>query len=98
MYPGAETLIEQEDAQTLETPIVSVEVQKHFDYVERLPTKYDQDFFNGLMENQPSIRCVCVAGHLHHGKTLLMDMLVQQSFVKDWDLEKNYRWTDTRAD
>jgi U5 small nuclear ribonucleoprotein component len=82
----------------LETPIVNVEVQKNFDYVEKLNTKCHYEFFEGLMENQPSIRCICVAGHLHHGKSLLMDMLVQQAFVKDWNPERNYRWTDTRVD
>ena len=50
------------------------------------------------MENQPSIRCVTVAGHLHHGKSLVMDMLVQQAFIKNWNLERNYRWRDTRVD
>jgi|JI61114C2RNA_FD_contig_41_1380384_length_2906_multi_4_in_0_out_0_5 U5 small nuclear ribonucleoprotein component len=50
------------------------------------------------MQNPKSIRNVCIAGHLHHGKTLLMDMLVQQTHVKNWNLERNYRWLDTRVD
>lgn len=50
------------------------------------------------MKNQRLIRNICVAGHLGHGKTLLMDMLIQQTHLRKWDLEKNYRWMDTRTD
>lgn len=75
-----------------------MEVEKNFDIVEKLEPICNQEFFEGLMENQPSIRCVTVAGHLHHGKSLVMDMLVQQAFIKNWNLERNYRWTDTRVD
>jgi 116 kDa U5 small nuclear ribonucleoprotein component len=41
-----------------------------------------------------------VAGHLHHGKSLLMDILVQHTHVRNptWNLEKNYKWLDTRVD
>ena len=27
-----------------------------------------------------------------------MDMLIQQTHLRKWDLEKNYRWMDTRTD
>lgn len=27
-----------------------------------------------------------------------MDILIQQAHVKDWNLERNYRWMDTRVD
>jgi translation elongation factor EF-G len=30
-----------------------------------------------LMKNQALMRNVCFAGHLSHGKTLLIDMLIQ---------------------
>ena len=41
-----------------------------------------------------------MTGHLHPGKTLLMDLLIQQTHVRkpDWNLDKNYRWLDTRID
>jgi len=32
MYPEAEIMIEQEDRQTLETPLVSTEAEKRYDY------------------------------------------------------------------
>ena len=53
-----------------------------------------------LLKNDHCVRNVCVTGHLHHGKTLLMDLLIQQTHVRkpDWNLDKNYRWLDTRID
>ena len=50
------------------------------------------------MKCQPLIRNICIAGHLGHGKSLLMDMLIQQTHLRKWDLEKNYRWMDSRVD
>ena len=51
-----------------------------------------------LMKNQALLRNICIAGHLAHGKTLLLDMLIQQTHIRKWDLDKNYRWMDTRTD
>lgn len=52
------------------------------------------------MKNGNVIRNICVAGHLHHGKTLLIDLLIQQAHVRrpNWNLDKNYRWLDFRKD
>jgi U5 small nuclear ribonucleoprotein component len=40
------------------------------------------------MGNNALIRNVCIAGHLHHGKTLLLDMLVQETHLRKptWNL------------
>lgn len=35
------------------------------------------------------IRNVAVVGHLHHGKTALMDMLVYETHKLVWDADKN---------
>lgn len=88
MYPEAEIMIEQEDRQALETPIVQTEADKKYDISEPLATYYHTDFMLELMKNQHLIRNVCVAGHLHHGKTLFLDMLIQQTHVRkpDWNL------------
>ena len=51
-----------------------------------------------LMRNQALVRNICVAGNLGHGKTLLLDMLIQYTHIRKWDLDKNYRWMDTRYD
>jgi U5 small nuclear ribonucleoprotein component len=100
MYPGAEIMIEQEDRQTLETPLVSTEAEKNYDHEEPLTTYYETQYLLDLMVNPALVRNVCVAGHLHHGKTLLLDMVVQQTHLRKptWNLEKNYRWLDTRID
>lgn len=37
------------------------------------------------------IRNVAVAGHLHHGKTALVDMLVFETHKLDWDSDKQVR-------
>ena len=37
------------------------------------------------------IRNVAVVGHLHHGKTALMDMLVFETHKLDWDADKPVR-------
>ncbi|KAH6565724.1 hypothetical protein BASA62_007082 [Batrachochytrium salamandrivorans] len=41
------------------------------------------------------IRNITVMGHLHHGKSLFMDMLVEETHEIDWSLKKNERYTDT---
>ena len=59
------------------------------------------------MSQKPDlIRNVSICGHLHHGKTLLCDMVVQQTHIppkqpgkpREWDLNKEYKWTDNRRD
>lgn len=82
----------------METPIIAKAQPKIFDLVESLQPNYSLEFANSVMQHPKSIRNVCIAGHLHHGKTLLMDMLIQQTHIKNWNLERNYRWMDTRVD
>jgi len=43
------------------------------------------------------IRNVAVVGHLHHGKTALMDMLVFETHKLVWDADKpvNYNFSRT---
>jgi U5 small nuclear ribonucleoprotein component len=45
-----------------------------------------------LMSYQESVRNVCVVGHLHHGKTALMDMLVYETHQMDWDVDRPVRF------
>lgn len=80
--------------------MVSTEADKSFDYEEPLQTYYETQYLLDLLKNPHSTRNVCVAGHLHHGKTAIMDLLVQQTHLRkpDWNLEKNYRWLDSRID
>lgn len=65
-------------------------------------TTFSLDYLSGLSTKPTLIRNVMVAGHLHHGKTLLCDMLIQQTHNTKrreyWDLKKELKWTDNRKD
>ncbi|KAL2610071.1 hypothetical protein R1flu_028644 [Riccia fluitans] len=100
---GVETLVMDEDAQPLEEPIIKPIKTKNFEVAARegLSTYVQTDFMLGLMSNPSLIRNVALIGHLHHGKTLIMDMLVEQTHeIKTLNpsSEKHLRYTDTRID
>ncbi|KAK4550106.1 hypothetical protein LTR36_003073 [Oleoguttula mirabilis] len=79
--PDVETLVQEEDTQTLQQPIVAPVEHKKFTVEEtNLPTVYfDRGFLTDLMSFPEQIRNIAFCGHLHHGKTTLMDMLVAQT-------------------
>lgn len=114
-----ETLVENEDAQPLEQPIIApIKVKNIEASGQRLAggsvgaqvsaqdaevsMKVSEEFLLGLArETRRMGRNVCVAGQLHHGKTTLFDMLLEQSHdVKyEWLLnDKQLKYTDTRMD
>ncbi|CAM6121833.1 unnamed protein product [Calypogeia fissa] len=100
---GVETLVMDEDAQPLEEPIIKPIKAKNFEVAARdgLSTYVQTDFMLGLMGNPALVRNVALIGHLHHGKTLFMDMLVEQTHeikTLDPNSEKHLRYTDTRID
>ncbi|KAL8739362.1 MAG: hypothetical protein Q9190_007841, partial [Brigantiaea leucoxantha] len=78
---GVETMVQEEDAQPLTQPIIAPVTQKKFAVQEaNLPPVYfSRDFMTDLMNFPEQIRNIAFAGHLHHGKTALMDMLVHQT-------------------
>lgn len=78
---GVETMVQEEDAQPLSEPIIApVEVKKFSIQEEDLPPVYfEREFLADLMNFPEQIRNVAFAGHLHHGKTALMDMLVMET-------------------
>jgi U5 small nuclear ribonucleoprotein component len=45
-------------------------------------------FLADMMTNRELIRNVAMVGHLHHGKTSFMDMLVEWTHDVSWDLGK----------
>eukprot|EP00887_Chlorella_sp_A99_P003293 scaffold9.g3293.t1 len=96
---GAETeaLVMEEDAQPLEVPLVAAVKVKRVEVEERAAPKtlYTPEFLASLFSTPELVRNVAVVGHLHHGKTLLMDMLMQPEFRNN---EKPVRFTDTRMD
>ncbi|KAL0486234.1 U5 small nuclear ribonucleoprotein [Acrasis kona] len=97
-----ETLVEDEDAQTLQEPIIKRITVKKFDIQEDdIPElNYSRDYQNSAMECPELIRNISIVGHLHHGKTSLVDMLVSATHSAYSHLDPNYelRYTDTRFD
>ncbi|KAA1471418.1 Calreticulin-domain-containing protein [Dentipellis sp. KUC8613] len=104
-YPSAsdvygadvETLVQEEDAQPLTEPIVApIKVRKWTVEEKDMPeTRFDKGFLLNMMGFPEMIRNVAVVGHLHHGKTALMDMLVLETHKLVWDADKPLRYTDT---
>ncbi|EJC98753.1 P-loop containing nucleoside triphosphate hydrolase protein [Fomitiporia mediterranea MF3/22] len=106
-YPSAqdvygadvETIVQEEDAQPLSEPIIApVKVRKWVIEEKDLPeTRFDKGFLLNMMSFPDMVRNVAVVGHLHHGKTALMDMLVFETHKLVWDSDKQLRYTDTHA-
>mmetsp|Transcript_30926 Transcript_30926/g.78322 ORF Transcript_30926/g.78322 Transcript_30926/m.78322 type:complete len:988 (-) Transcript_30926:180-3143(-) len=100
VYEGAEALVQMEDTQPLTEPIIAPVRSKNFDLLEKkMPdTTFDFNFLAGMMDKPNLIRNICFLGAMHHGKTLFMDMLVMNTHEKDWKLNKEVKYTDTRQD
>lgn len=105
--PDVETLVQEEDTQTLQQPIVQPIERKKFTIEEDdLPLVYfDRGFMTDLMGFPEQIRNIAFCGHLHHGKTSLMDMLVLQTHDLSRRMEgkvgraldEELRYTDTHV-
>ena len=74
-------MVQEEDAQPLTQPIIAPIQQKKFAIQEAdlPPVHFSRDFMTDLMNFPEQIRNIAFAGHLHHGKTALVDMLVLQT-------------------
>ncbi|KAL8826742.1 MAG: hypothetical protein Q9191_003610 [Dirinaria sp. TL-2023a] len=85
-----ETMVQEEDTQSLTQPIIAPIQQKKFAVQEAdlPPVHFSRDFMTDLMNFPEQIRNIAFAGHLHHGKTALMDMLVLQTHDLNERLEK----------
>ncbi|KAJ8442532.1 hypothetical protein Cgig2_026474 [Carnegiea gigantea] len=97
-----ETLVMDEDELPLEQPIIKPVKALKFELgVKDSSTYVSTQFLLGLMSNPNLVRNVALVGNLHHGKTLFMDMLVEQTHhISTFDPknEKHMRYTDTRID
>ncbi|KAI0249552.1 Calreticulin family-domain-containing protein [Lactifluus subvellereus] len=96
---GVETLVQEEDAQPLTEPIIApVKVRRWAVEEKGMPeTRFDKGFLINMMSFPEMIRNVAVVGHLHHGKTALLDMLVFETHKLDWNADKQTRYTDTHV-
>lgn len=97
--PDVETLVQEEDTQLLTEPIVKpIHVNKFAKTEQDLPeTVYSKEYLTDLMDVPELIRNVTICGHLHHGKTTFMDMLVEQTHLVSWGPEaadRPVRYTD----
>lgn len=80
VYKGVETLIEEEDAQAITDPLIKDVREKKFDLRVPVPQlEYSVAFLQDMLKNPHNVRNVALVGHLHHGKTMLMDILVEQT-------------------
>ncbi|XP_058806978.1 116 kDa U5 small nuclear ribonucleoprotein component [Phymastichus coffea] len=97
--PEVETLVQEEDAQPLDKPLVEPVKKTKFQIkTQQLPdTIYNIDYLADLMDCPDLIRNVVLLGHLHHGKTTLVDCLLRQThpYIHSVTDEKPLRWTDT---
>lgn len=100
VYQGAETMVQEEDAIPITTPMIAPVKKYDFDAQEEgLPTtNFNFQFLGNLSSKPDRIRNLAICGHLHHGKTLFMDMFVQHTHTKSWDPAVEHKYTDTRKD
>lgn len=90
VYPGVETLVQDEDTQPLTQPIIAPIKTRKFEILEaNLPeTTYNKEFLVDIMTYPEIVRNIVLLGHLSHGKTTLMDMFVEQTHPKLKSLHK----------
>ncbi|KAH8381536.1 hypothetical protein KR093_007472 [Drosophila rubida] len=96
--PDVETIVQEEDAQPLDKPLIEPVKKLKFQIKEQdLPeTTYDMEFMADLMDTPPLIRNVALIGHLHHGKTTFVDCLIRQTHPQFENMEeRSLRYTDT---
>ena len=95
--PDVEALVQEEDTQPLSQPIIEPIRIKSFQLQEKdLPeTIFSKNLMVELMNNAPErIRNVAIVGHLHHGKTSLLDVLVSETHNVYFSAERQERYTD----
>jgi U5 small nuclear ribonucleoprotein component len=93
-----EVLVEDEDRQAIDTPLVAPTARKVHTVLEDgefAATTFGKQFLCELLEHPAVVRNVALVGHLHHGKTTLLDTLVQQTHEKKWSLAVNQRYADS---
>ena len=76
------TAVMEHDAMDLDTPLVEPVVQSTTRN-EPLDYLYTDDYL-GVQLTQGSHRGVAIVGHLHHGKTTLMDTILESTLQKPW--------------
>lgn len=101
-----ETLVHQEDAQTLAQPIIAPVKQKKFTVQEDdlPPVTFSREYMTDMTNFPEHARNVAIVGHWQHGKTAFVDMLVKQTHDLSKKMDKKVgkardaqlRYTDTQ--
>jgi U5 small nuclear ribonucleoprotein component len=85
-----ENMVQDEDTQPLTKPIIEPKKEvKRFTNNEILETRYRTEYLLEMTRQTDLIRNVAVVGHLHHGKTALVDMFAEEAHGLECD-----RFTD----
>lgn len=99
-----ETVIQTEDAQTIDQPLVNPDVEKKFKIEDKtLPkTTYSKEYLTELLNYPEKIRNVSLVGSLKSGKTSFLDTLILQThqlknFSKNQKSFKKLRYTDNET-
>ncbi|KAM3957003.1 116 kDa U5 small nuclear ribonucleoprotein component [Aphomia sociella] len=97
--PDVETVVQEEDTQALDKPLVEPVKHKKFQVQEQqLPeTKYDMEYLADMLDNTNLMRNITLMGHLHNGKTSFVDCLIRQTHpgTINNDTTIPMRYTDT---
>src|SRR5579862_9162198 len=99
--PDVEVLVQEEDTQPLSEPIVAPIKVKSFNVEEKdlPPTYYSREYMIQLTRAPETVRNIAFVGHLHHGKTGLLDMLVTETHsippIRQTKEDSRLRYTDT---
>lgn len=74
-------MVQEEDTQPITQPLIETKKEKTFFAIEKiLPnTSFDFNYLSGLLCKPARIRNIAVVGHLHHGKTSLVDLLLRKA-------------------
>ncbi|KAJ1921098.1 hypothetical protein H4219_000957 [Mycoemilia scoparia] len=83
-----ENIVQEEDTQLLTEPIIAPIKDRKFlvDNKDLPETLYPKEFLLDLLDYPIDVRNVAIAGHLHHGKTSLVDMLIASTHTwKEWE-------------
>ncbi|KAI8986479.1 P-loop containing nucleoside triphosphate hydrolase protein [Pilobolus umbonatus] len=104
-YPSAEevygqeveTLVEEEDTQPLSEPIIAPIKVRKFNVTEKdLPeTTFSKEYMVDMMNHPDLVRNIAIVGHLHHGKTSFVDMLISETHNTPINADEPERYTDT---
>jgi 116 kDa U5 small nuclear ribonucleoprotein component len=99
--PDVEVLVQDEDTQPLTEPIVAPLKVKSFAVEEKdlPPVHYSREYMVQLTQLTDTVRNVALVGHLHHGKTGLIDLFVTQTHsippIRQTKEDSRLRYTDT---